>query len=178
MAIDLGNDLLQDESWYTDYLKSPHQSLIPNEDKQKSTSYIETACPLAVDITSTDESMDGFINGIITITVDDKNWLDCAKSAALLVIHTLFQKLQPSEPLKLDDPLSLRKLSEEGQLAEHKTCLGWDINNHSLRVLLPEEKQTSWTTDIKKGISFKTIKAGTLEFFIGDLNHPAHFIPP
>ena len=96
VAIDLGNDLLRDESWDTDYLKSPHRSLIPKEDKQQSTSHIETACPLAVDITSTEESMDGFIDDIITITVDDENWLDRAKIAALLVIHTLFQQLQPS----------------------------------------------------------------------------------
>ena len=54
--------------------------------------------------------MDGYIDDIISITVDDKHWIDRTKSAALLVIHTLFQTLQPAETLKLEDPLSLRKL--------------------------------------------------------------------
>ena len=84
--------------------------------------------------------MNSFIDDIITITVDDEHWIDRAKSAALLVIHTLFRPLQPSEPLKQEDPLSLRKLAGEGQLAEHNTCRGWYINTHSLRVSIPEEK--------------------------------------
>ena len=58
--------------------------------------------------------MDGFIDDIITITVDDDHCVDCAKSSVLLVIHTLFRPLQTSEPLKKDDPLSLRKLAGEG----------------------------------------------------------------
>ena len=110
---------------------------------------MEEADPLAVDIIATKTSMDGFINYIITITVDDDRWIDRAKSAALLVIHTLLRPLQPTEPLKQDDPLSIRKLAGEGQLADKKTCLGWDINTQSLRVSLPEEKQTAWKNDIK-----------------------------
>ena len=70
------------------------------------TGNLATADPLAVDITATESSMDGFIDNIITRTVDDKHWTERAQSAALLVIHTLFRPLQPSEPLKLDDPIS------------------------------------------------------------------------
>ena len=102
-----------------------------------------------MEIIATEASMDGFIDDIIAITVDDDHWIDRAKSAALLVIHTLFQPLERSEPLKQDNPLSLRKLAGEGQLAEQKTCIGWDINTQSLRVSLTEEKQTAWTNDIK-----------------------------
>ena len=82
--------------------------------------------------------MDGFIDDIITITVDEDHWIDCTKSAAVLVIHTLFRPLQPLKPLKRDNPLSLGKLAGEGQLAEQKTCLGSDINTQYLRVSLPE----------------------------------------
>ena len=46
--------------------------------------------PSEVDITATEESINGFIDDIITITVDDEHWIDRAKSVALLVIHTLF----------------------------------------------------------------------------------------
>ena len=122
--------------------------------------------------------MDGFIDNIITITVNDKHCIDCSKSAALLVIHTLFRPLKPSEPLKRDDPLSLRKLAGEGQLAEHKTCLWWDINTHSLRLSLLVEKQISWTTDIKESLSSTKIKTDTLESLIGKLNQVAHVILP
>ena len=122
--------------------------------------------------------MDGFIDDIINITVDDKHWIDCAKSAALLVIHTLFRPLQPSETLKQDDPLSLRKLAGEEQLAYQKTCLGWDINTQSLRVSIPEEKQTAWTNDIKEALASTKIKTDNLESLIGKLNHAAHVIPP
>ena len=84
-----------------------------------------------------------FIYDIITITVDDKHWIDREKSVALLVIHTLIRPLQPSEPLKQDNPLSLSKLMGKGQPYDHKICLGWDINTYSMRVFLPEEKQTA-----------------------------------
>ena len=142
-AIDLGNDLLQDQYWDTNDIKLPHRSLLLPEEKNQSASHLTKADPLAVEIIATEASMGGFIDDIITITVDDDHWIDHAKSAALLVIHTLFRPLQPSEPLKRDDPLSIRKLAEEGQLTEIKTCLGWDINTQSLRVSLPEQKQTA-----------------------------------
>ena len=125
--------------------------------------HLATADLLAVDITSTEASMDVFIDGIITITVNDKHWIDHAKCAALLVIQTLFRPLHPSEPLKQDDTFSLRKLAGEGKLDEHKICLGWDINTHSLRLSLPEEKQTACTNDIKVALASIKIKTDTLE---------------
>ena len=98
--IDLGNNLLKDKSWNTDDLNSPHRYLIPQEDKHQSASHLATSYPLAMETTATETSMDGFIDDIITITVDDKHWIDRKKSVAQLVIHTLFRPLQPSEPLK------------------------------------------------------------------------------
>ena len=64
--------------------------------------------------------MNVLIDEIITIIVDDEHWIYREKSAALLVIHTLFQPLQLSEPLKRYDPLSLRKMVGERQLAKKK----------------------------------------------------------
>ena len=66
--------------------------------------------------------------------------------------------------------LSLRKLVGEGQLSDHKTCLGWDINTQSLRIFLPK--------DIKEALASTKIKTDTLELLIGKLNHAAHIIPP
>ena len=102
----------------------PHQFLPPQEEKQQSASHPTTADLLSVEITYTEASMYGFINDIINITVDVKYEIYRAKSAALLVIHTLFQPLQPSEPLEQDDTLSLRKQVGEGKISEHKTFLG------------------------------------------------------
>ena len=90
VAIDLGNDLPQDQSWDTDDLNSPHRSLLSPEENHQSTRHLAKADPLAVEIIATEASMDGFIDDIITITVNDDHWIDLAKSAALLVTHTLF----------------------------------------------------------------------------------------
>ena len=94
-----------------------------------------------------------------------------------MVIHALFRPIQPSEPLKRDDPLSLKKLAGKGKLAEQKTCLVWDINTQSLRVSLTEEKQTAWTNDIKEALASTKIKTDTLESLIGKLNHTVNVIP-
>ena len=48
--------------------------------RQQSASHLATTDPLAVDITATEASMDGFIYDIITITVDDKHWIDRPKA--------------------------------------------------------------------------------------------------
>ena len=120
--------------------------------------------------------MDGFIDDITTINFDYKQWIDCAKSLSLLVIHTLFWPLQSSEPLKQDDTLFLRKLAGEGEIAEHKTCLGWGIHTQSLRVFLPKQKQIACTTDIQEALSPTEIKTDILESLIGKLNHASHVI--
>ena len=48
--------------------------------------------------------MDRFIDDIITITIDDPPWVERAKNAALLIIHTIFRPWKSNEPLKQDDP--------------------------------------------------------------------------
>ena len=53
-AIDLFKDLLRYESWDTDDLNLPHQSLLPQEEKNQSASHLVTACPLEMDITATE----------------------------------------------------------------------------------------------------------------------------
>ena len=68
----------------------PQIFLLPPEEKQQSAIHLEKSDPLSVEIIATEASMDGFIDDIITITVNDDHWVDRAKSADLLVIHTLF----------------------------------------------------------------------------------------
>ena len=45
-AIDLGKDLLQDESYDTDDINLSHRPLLPHEEKQQPSSHLETAYPL------------------------------------------------------------------------------------------------------------------------------------
>ena len=53
---------------------------------------------LSVDIESKDFSMDGFIDYIITLTINVPNLADWAKNEALLVIYTILRPLQISDP--------------------------------------------------------------------------------
>ena len=101
---------------------------------------------LTVNIKAKDASMYGFIDDIITITIDNTYWVERAKNSALLVIYTIFRPLHSNKPLKRNDPFSLRKLAGEGKISERKTCMGWDIHTHSLNVFLPKEKDTYWDT--------------------------------
>ena len=137
--MDIQNYIPRGESWDIYNLNSP----------QRSEKRVANLDPLSVFIKATESSMDGFIDNIVTVTVDDKHWIELAKIAVLLVICTLFRPLQPSEPLKQDDPISLRKLAGEIKLDYHKTCLGGYIHTHSLVVFLPKEKKIAWATDIK-----------------------------
>ena len=79
------------------------------------------------------------------------------KNSSLLIIHTLFQPLHPSELFKQGDSISLRKLVGEVKLDE-KTCLVLGIHTHSLIVFLPKEKQTAWATNIKEALDSKKLK--------------------
>ena len=95
-TIELGNDPPREESWDKYDLNLPHRYYLPQEEKYQSASHLEMADPLAVDITATEASVYGFIDNIITIMDNDEHWIDRVKSAALLVIHTLFRPLQQS----------------------------------------------------------------------------------
>ena len=154
-AVDLGNYLLTDESWETTYLNSPHRNLLPEEDKRHSVDNISEVDPLAVNINAKEAYMDGLIDNIIAIILDNKYGIEREKTAALLVSNTILRPLQVSETLKCDNPISIRKLSGEGKLTKWKTCLGWYIHTHSLRVFLPKENQIAWVNDIKETLSSK-----------------------
>ena len=149
-------------SWDTTNLQSPHQNLLPTEDYLPAYDLLVKAYQLVVNIEAKEASIDGFIDEIITITIDDPHWVERAKNADLLIIHTIFRPWQSDKPLKRDDPLPLRKLEVEGQLAKRKTCLGWDIQNRSLRVLLPLEKDTSWVHDIRAYLALTKINTDKL----------------
>ena len=47
--------------------------------------------------------MDGFINDIVTLAINGTTWVERSKNAVLLVIHTIFRILQPTEQIDWDD---------------------------------------------------------------------------
>ena len=95
-TIDLGNYIPRDKSWDATELQSPHRHLLKDEEYQSGSDPLVQADTLAVDVEVKEASMDRFVNYIITINIDEPSWLDYAKNAALLVIHTIFRPLQYS----------------------------------------------------------------------------------
>ena len=102
--------------------------------------------------------MDELIDETITITIDDLVWVESAKNASLLIIHTIFRPLHSDKPLKSDDLLSLRKQAVKGQIAKRKTYMGWDIQNRSLWLFLLREKRGSLGTGYQSIPSFNKNK--------------------
>ena len=112
-AIELGNDFLGGKSSDATKIQSPHRQLIKKEEYHPGQDLLVQADQMAVDIEANEDSIDGLIDDIITIDIDDPNWTERTKNAALLVIHTIFRPLNSPETLKRDDPLSLRKILGE-----------------------------------------------------------------
>ena len=99
-AIDLGNDILVETSWYATNLQLPRRHLLPREDYLTASDPLFKADQLSVNIKAKEASMDGFIDDIITITIDDPCWVERAKNAALLIIQTIFRPQYSDKPLK------------------------------------------------------------------------------
>ena len=111
VSINIENDILTDAYWDATNLQSPHRNLLSGEDYPPALYTLVKAYQMEVNIEAKESPIYEFINDIITITIDDSCWVEHFKNAALLVIHTIFRPLHPYEPLKWDQPLSLRKLS-------------------------------------------------------------------
>ena len=108
--IELGDDLPVDTSLDETNPQSSHRHLLPREDYIPASDPLVNVDQLSVNIEEKGASIDIFIDDIITITIDNPFWIECAKNSALLFIRTIFIPLHYDEPLKRDDPLSLYKL--------------------------------------------------------------------
>ena len=51
--------------------------------------------------------MDGFIDGIIAIKIDDPTWVERDKNTVFIVTHTMLRPLQNSYPLSIYWSISL-----------------------------------------------------------------------
>ena len=84
VAIDLVNDLLGDKYCDAIQLQSPHRSLLQEEEYQPGKNTLVQAYQLEVDTKAKEDSMDGFIDDIITITIDDPNLVKRTKKLSLI----------------------------------------------------------------------------------------------
>jgi len=76
----------------------------------------------------------------MVIVPDLHNNRNKAVQSLLLAVHTLCRPLDPNEPIKREDCLSLGKLEEEGQLSERFAILGWLIDTRALTIALHTKK--------------------------------------
>ena len=72
-ATDLGNYLLMEKLWDVTELQSPHRQLIKEDEYHPVQDPLLQADQLSFDIEAKEASMDGFFDGIITVTIDDPN---------------------------------------------------------------------------------------------------------
>ncbi len=110
LSIDLANELLHCHDWDPNLLCSPHTSKNSDPIIKDPTNEFAIAKPLDAG------KIDVFIDHGIAITPDLNDNRNREIQAMLLAIHTICHPLDPNEPIKRDDCLSLGKLEEEGQL--------------------------------------------------------------
>ena len=175
---DLTNDILHDDTWDPDDVHSPLQ---PQFDTATShyppSTPFAAADPLMVTVPFHPAAADGYIDDIITVMLEIKNWVSKGQNAAPLAIHTIFRPTQKDDPIPRDDATSTRKLKGEGTPDEAKVVLGWLINTRRFRIYLPKDKTSDWISDIDLILNNKTTSRKALESTIGRLNHAGYIIP-
>lgn len=113
-------------------------------------------------------SVDGYIDDGMAACLDLGENVSKLQLAVALAVHTIFRSLGGEiQPRK--DPLSKKKLQEEGAPNEQKTALGWDVNTRHFRVHLPVYKNIVWSEDITRVITTKTTTYDEVKKILGRL---------
>ena len=132
LMADYANILIHDESRNISDLHSPNQKLFGKILYQDASVQIKKSKKLSVPVTSSKASVDGYIDDLVTLVLDEPALRERAENAVPLLVHILFRPVAPDEPTDRDDPLSLRKLKGEGNLSETKTIFRMG-NKHSTK---------------------------------------------
>ena len=74
-AIKLENNLLREISWDSIDIQSPHRHLNQEEEYQPMSDPTSQSDTLVVNIKAKEHFMDGFIERIITLTIDEPTWV-------------------------------------------------------------------------------------------------------
>ena len=164
--------------WDPDQVKSPLQHLIPNYIKDESdTRNFAQALETSVKVEVHENGQaDCYIDDLTTIILDiDKNWKRGA-AAVLLAIFLVGRPVDPNDPIKRVDLVSLSKLKAEAALEEHKILLGWKLDTRALLISLPEHKFIAWSNCIQEILDKGKSNYDELESLIGRLGHVATII--
>ena len=181
ITIDLAQEIADDTTWEPEKLRSPHMETIPEiETNFNDGDEFGQAEPLSITMEEKQINIDGFVDDIITITLDIEELTTRAKGAVPLALHTIFRPTSADEPVTRHDVLSLRKMLGEGCLSELKVILGWLVDTRNFLIKLPEDKARTWIKDIDDLIKKKTasipVKEKELESMIGKLNHACYIL--
>ena len=156
---DMTNDILQNVYYNPDKLYSPLRSEFdgPKQLFDEGTPF-GVARPLFVDVSFRFVKTDGYVDNVITVALDVSRWVKRAKNVAPLIVHSLFRSIDESALLPWNDPVSRRKLKEEGTPSEEKIVLGWRMNSKTFRVYLLIEKYKTWDVSLSRMLIVKKTK--------------------
>ena len=169
---DTANDLIEDESWDPDDLKSSHQNKLQPPEKLPMDIKFAKAKGLEVQIPSREVVVDGYIDDSITIVLDKREILKRGQNAIPLLVHGVFRPTSEKEWVERKDNIQLTKLEGEGTPAERKIVLGWLLDTRELKIHLPMDKGLCWMNDIEEITKENVrVKSKQMEQIIGRLNH-------
>ena len=175
---DTANDLIEDESWDPDDLKSPHQNKLQPPEKLPADIQFARAKQLEVQVPSREVVVDGYIDDSITIVLDKKDNLKKGQNAIPLLVHGIFRPTSRNEGVERKDNIQLTKLEGEGTPAERKVVLGWLLDTRELKIHLPMDKALCWINDIEEITRENVrVKSKQMEQIIGRLNHVGYILP-
>ena len=180
MTVDLAQVLIDDETWDPKELHSPNEPEIPPNSILNEDIPFATAEPLHMDMEFKYCTTDGFVDDLTTIVLNLSHWVERARNAIALAIHTIFRPVNKEDPIDRDDVISIRKLLAEGKLEEIKVVLGWVIDTRRFLIMLTDDKADRWLLDINelKSKIKHNIAITTLEWesLIGKCNTVAYII--
>jgi hypothetical protein len=151
MIADLSNILLQHRDWNPRELHSEFNSIADTTPKLADESVEFTP---ARELLNEWEMSD---HGVTEAYIDDifnvfpflsEDHLDRGRNASLLAIDTLGRPTHVDDPLPRDPLVAIKKLMAEGTPSELMIVLGWQIDTRRLIIQLPEEKATTWISDL------------------------------
>ena len=178
ITVDLGQALMDDETWDPNQVHSPQACQIPPLIRQEEMTPFGQAHPLAVNIQAKDCFADGYVDDLISVAINTTQSTLRARHGIALAAHTIFRPTNKDDPLPRNDILSIAKLLAESRLEEIKTVLGWVINTRLFCISLPSEKSQRWLLDIKaileKIDSKSPITTKEWQSIIGKLNNASY----
>lgn len=175
---DLANDLILCPDWNPSELHSPLQHLIPPPLRPTSHEPFAQAKPMSVTLPVNDKGLvEVYLDDIPPVCVDIGDNVDRCNAAVPLAVHLLGRAKHHDEPIPRDEILSIKKILGEGQMAETKVFLGWELNTRSLSIRLTDHKFEAWGRDISTLLAAKSVTIKFMHTTVGRLNHVAFLIP-